>query len=423
MSPSTRIVLRGLRLRLTTLFALVAALGLALFVAVLVSADGRFETDRLDAQLTGQASRAAALVYVDAAGQPQVDAIRDDSITETAAALIVFRTEKEASTTVLFSSGSVSPGALRGLAQVATRDAAERGSLGRVPFEGGEGQAAAMPWFDGEQVAGAAVVVAPAAGPRAGLVVPAVAGGVLLLMLLTGAGWVLAGRSLRPAEESLAGRERFLSTAAHELRGPLTGMRTGAESAARAASRGEPVQPSLARLVSLADSTGQVVTNLLLATRIDHAEVPVRREPVRLDQVAAELEYRYPGLVVDINEPVEVRGDEPLLRHLMTNLIDNAHHHARAERGDVGGPAVTLTVQSRQHGVVVRVADDGPGFPADLDVWVEYVSGAEGGTGLGLALVLWIAGQHDASVAVTNRDEGGAVVEVTFPLVTSVTPV
>lgn len=72
---------------------------------------------------------------------------------------------------------------------------------------------------------------------------------------------------------------------------------------------------------------------------------------------------------------------------------------------------------------MLQVADDGPGFTDYLDARVEYVSGAGGGTGLGLPLVLWIAGRHDAAVTLTNREEGGAVVEVSFPLTSPQTTV
>lgn len=116
-------------------------------------------------------------------------------------------------------------------------------------------------------------------------------------------------------------------------------------------------------------------------------------------------------------------GDEPLLRHLITNLVDNANRHARENTGSGSDPVVTLSVLREQDRVVLQVADDGPGFTDDLDVRVEYVSGAGGGTGLGLPLVLWIAGRHDAVVTLRNREEGGAVVAVSFPFASPQTTV
>lgn len=413
MNPPTRVVLRRLRRRLTAVFAFVSAVGLTVFVTVLVVADAHFETEQLDTQLRGQASRAAALVYLDDAGRPQVDGIRDDSVAATTPALVVYSASPGAAPVVLFQVGATPPGSLFEMVRHGLRDSAEQGTVARVPFEGGAGQAVAMPWFNGEQVAGVAVAVAPAARPRVTLVVPAVGGGVLLLLALTTTGWVLAGRSLRPAEAALADRERFLATAAHELRGPLTRLRVGAESASRAAGRGEEVQPVLGRLTALADSAGQVVANLLLATRIDHAEVPLLTQPVALARMGAELEHTYPSLVVDVTEAVTVAGDEPLLRHLVVNLVDNALRHGRGHDGSA--PLVTLSVSTERGCPLIRDGDDGPGFPTDRDVRVAYVSGPRGGTGLGLPLVLWIAGRHGATVQLGNGPGGGACVEVVFP--------
>ena len=138
-----------------------------------------------------------------------------------------------------------------------------------------------------------------------------------------------------------------------------------------------------------------------------------RAEPVRLDQLAGELEHGVDGLVVDVREPMVVTGDAGLLRHAMTNLVDNAVRHGR-----VGAtpPAVLLRLYRRGGLPVVEVSDDGPGFPADTDVLARYVSGPTGGTGLGLPLVVWIAERHGASVRLGAPAYGtGGVVEIAFP--------
>jgi len=409
----TEAVLSKLRWRLTAVLGLVAGVAITGLILVLVLISAAAERRQLDITLRGQASRAAALIFVDDKGRLDLSGVRDDAVvTDT---VVVFALESKRLRPVL-TSPAVTSSDLTELAQRELSDQNDRGNFSWVPLGGERARAAAMPWYDEDRIGGAAIVIRrPSALDQGPVFVPAVVGGVGVLFLLLVTGWVLVGRSLGPAAAALADRERFLSNAAHELRAPLARLRAGAEAARRTTAPGDPSRRALRRLLTVADSAGQVVANLLLASRIDHAQSPVRREMVRLDELVVDLEHSVEDLVVDIREPVTVLGDPGLLRHAVANLVDNSIRHGR-----VGEDAPTVLVRVFRHesSAIVEVRDDGPGFPPDIDVLARYVTGPRGGTGLGLPLVLWIAEQHDATVGLENgsAEAPGALVRIVLPL-------
>lgn len=413
--PGGLAVLRRLQRRLSLGFVAVACLALVVFVVVLERLDDGYAGERQRAALQAQASRAAALVYLDGKGVPRTDGVRNDVVATGPGALAVFAgRDGGAAMRQLLVTGGAEPARVEDLARAALQDAAEKGTTAQLATPSGPVRAVAMPWFDRRGVAGAVVATAPVgAQPRSELLAPAIGAGGALLVLLTLTGLWLIRRSVRPALAALEDRERFLATAAHELRAPLARLRAGAESARRSVDRSAPAARTLDRLVSVADSAGHVVANLLLATRIEHAPLPVQQAPVRLDVLAGELETAF-GCLVDVSEPVTVTGDAALLRHAMVNLVENGIRHGSV--GDVA-PNVLVRVGQEDGVAVLQVVDDGPGFPPGVDVLARYVIGSTGGTGLGLPLVQWIVQQHGATLHLANRDGGhyGAVVTVTFP--------
>ncbi|PIE26187.1 MAG: hypothetical protein CSA58_10790, partial [Micrococcales bacterium] len=223
-------VVAALRRRLLTTTVLVVALGVGTASALLVLRDAQLTQARADSALLGAASRAAALVYVDAHGNPQADGVAGDAVTGTGRRVVVTANAVPGDGTpggppqILFdSTGSTTADpALAAIVAAAEADAAEAGTIRDVTGADGAHRAAALPWFDGDDVAGTAVVVesrpARFGGP---LLWPIVVTGLGLTVLFVGAGWVLAHRALAPAASAAAHRERFLATAAHELRAPL----------------------------------------------------------------------------------------------------------------------------------------------------------------------------------------------------------
>jgi PAS domain S-box-containing protein len=112
------------------------------------------------------------------------------------------------------------------------------------------------------------------------------------------------------------------------------------------------------------------------------------------------------------DSPCTVLADHLELEQLFLNLLMNAHE-VTAPEGMVRVEAATTADR-----VIVAVVDTGPGVPPELleRVFDPFFSTKERGTGLGLAICASIAQTHGARITVTNREAGGAVFTVDFPL-------
>ena len=236
-------------------------------------------------------------------------------------------------------------------------------------------------------------------------------------------------RMLDHVEASLAARHRseqqvrqFVADASHELRTPLATIAGYAELARRHPDDQQAMRTALAKVEAESDRMTALVEDLLLLARLD-AGRPLAREPVDLSRMLVEAvsdaRVVAPGhrWRLDLPEaPVEVTGDPARLRQAVTNLLANAGRHTPE--------GTTVTVTARPGRLVV--ADDGPGFPADLlrptpaVAFERFARGdgartrGAGGTGLGLALVSAIVTAHGGTVSLSSRP-GDTRVEVTLP--------
>jgi signal transduction histidine kinase len=256
-----------------------------------------------------------------------------------------------------------------------------------------------------------------------------VVGGAVVVLVAIGFGAIYARRALVPIRESLVSqrlalrRQReFAADASHELRTPLTVIRSSLEHLQR--HRSEPVQAvgeALDDIGAEVDHLTALVDDLLLLARSDSGAISLEHRAVDLGDVAADAasslvkpaEAKSVRVIVD-PAPIVVEGDPARLRQLVTILVDNAIRHSPS--GGKVRVAVSLAGTSAQ----LDVEDDGRGVnPDDMPHIFERfwrASGApSGGTGLGLAIAKWIVDRHEGTIAVRNREEGGAAFRVTLP--------
>lgn len=216
-------------------------------------------------------------------------------------------------------------------------------------------------------------------------------------------------------ERSAAARRRFVADASHELRSPVTRLRTQLEVAGAADDWADLAASLHEDVVEL----GELVDALLLLTRADDRSRVRWRTTLDLDDVVrAEVDRttRPPGVVIDVSgvSAARVSGDRQSLARVVRNLLDNAVRHA------VGRVEVTLA-QADQ--VVLTVADDGAGIPPDQAEAVferftrldDARSRDAGGVGLGLAIVRAVVATHGGTVAVEPGRGPGAHVRVNLP--------
>jgi signal transduction histidine kinase len=219
-------------------------------------------------------------------------------------------------------------------------------------------------------------------------------------------------------------QRRFVADVSHELRTPLTRLRTAIEVNLREPSS-DPAE-TLQMVLGDVDDMQRLIDDLLFLARSDTRRAAPRREPTDLD-VLVETEVRAARaalsaepsdeVVIDMTgvSGAVVEGDASQLARLIRNLLSNAARHAAT--------AVRVSLRETSDGVVLVVADDGPGVaPADRErvfdrfVRLDEARGKpDGGSGLGLAIVRDVANAHGATVVLGESSSGGASVTVSFP--------
>jgi two-component system, OmpR family, sensor kinase len=222
-------------------------------------------------------------------------------------------------------------------------------------------------------------------------------------------------------EGALEHERAFLDDASHDLRTPISIVRSELELARMQTEEGSELARALDSSLEEVGRLDRLAVNLLVLARFRSAGPPPP-EPVELGAVsrrAAETVARSrdgDAVPVRVNGSAEVRGDEDAITRAVLNLVDNAARHAD-ERVDV-------EVSSDGDRAVVAVRDDGPGFPPELlgQAVGRFVRGTNGGrgtesgAGLGLAIVDAIATAHGGALEIANRVEGGANVQLRLPL-------
>lgn len=229
-----------------------------------------------------------------------------------------------------------------------------------------------------------------------------------------------ANESLERLEASVTRQRRFVSDASHELRSPITGMRTKLEVEL---SDPEPDARARERLLSglLSDTERleNIVFDLLELARVE-TSAPAERKSVDLTELVA-TEFsdhrRYPELRTHISDPVYVEANRLRIVRVLTNLVTNAERHAKDR--------IDLYVGREGDSAVVEVHDDGSGVPAkDRErVFERFARLAEskerdpGGSGLGLPISREIVQVHGGTLTAGHSDLlGGALFTVQLPL-------
>lgn len=409
--------LRHLRWSLTTAVTAIAALGVGFLALVAILIDAQLRQGETNAHRQGMASRLAAIVYPDDdTGEWMTEGVADDAANSAADAVIVVNADGR----VLYQRGTIN--GYSSLLGQAVADDEEVGVQGTVLLDGVQIAAAAAPYWDFETIEGAVIVALDSdhspEHQRLRLLVWITA---VLVTALTGfAAWFIAGRFVKPVEAALRREERFLATAAHDIRTPLSRIRALAESAQQS-SRMAMVDDStsqlsddLRRLVSSAAHASDVVNDLLLAGRIDANQLNLRHESIRLDLLVAEFERTVPTLAVEMDEPVTVKGDQILLRHAIGNIISNAEQHGLVESM---APLIEASVHCHDSMAIVRIFDNGPGLRGvDTSGIFDRHANQNSGSGLGLWIARSVMEEHNGTIEARERvDRSGAEFVICLP--------
>lgn len=211
--------------------------------------------------------------------------------------------------------------------------------------------------------------------------------------------------------------KEFIAQVAHELRTPITLVRTGCEVLATIPDLSERHRQRLARMMSALDHMAESVGSFMILARDGHLGPP---DTVSLLEVCGDLralhagEARDRGIDIRVEVPVEaaVQAHRDALLTVIGNLLRNAIRHA------AGAGQVVLSYSNG----TLRVADQGPGISLDerariFQPFYRARRAAEGdshGLGLGLAIVKRICDFYEWRIEVTDRPGGGTEFRIHF---------
>ncbi|HEY4129228.1 MAG TPA: HAMP domain-containing sensor histidine kinase, partial [Gemmatimonadaceae bacterium] len=171
----------------------------------------------------------------------------------------------------------------------------------------------------------------------------------IAVVLVAAGGWIVTRQSTVPIEQSIEHMRRFMADAAHELRTPITVVRSRAEVALQRSRSAEDYAAALRGIDGEAQRLGHIVEDLLMLARADAGERPIEHQRTYLDDVALDAAEAARAIAhrksirveVDSFEEAPVIGDAVLLRQLVLILFDNAIKYTPS------GGTVHLSIHTR----------------------------------------------------------------------------
>jgi two-component system OmpR family sensor kinase len=249
------------------------------------------------------------------------------------------------------------------------------------------------------------------------------------LILVSGAGWWLAGLAMRPIYQSYQKIQQFTADAAHELRTPLAATKATIESVLEAETLSEAeARKTFCAVERQNNRLAQLVQDLLLLSRMDRREIVPQQQPCCLQTLVYDVVDEFEGLAiaselqlsleVQVQQSLFVWGDEEQLYRLVANLVTNAVKYTPK-----AGKITLLLRQADDHHAVIQVKDTGIGIPvtehAQIFERFHRVNSDRaritGGSGLGLAIAVEIARAHHGTIQVQSQLGHGSTFTIQLP--------
>ena len=235
---------------------------------------------------------------------------------------------------------------------------------------------------------------------------------------------------LERVDRAFVQQRQFMADASHELRTPVAVVQNESSVALERADRpASEYQDSLQVIRSASRRMARIVDDLFLLARADTGDLPVRAEPLYLNDLVKECvreartlaSARDVRLNVDAAADAPFEGDEMLLRRLALNLIENAIKYTPS------GGRIDVRLCVSQGRYRLDVEDTGAGVAAELRprIFDRFVRGDaarshavddfSSGAGLGLPIARWIAQAHGGGVELERSSEAGSLFVLTLP--------
>lgn len=233
-------------------------------------------------------------------------------------------------------------------------------------------------------------------------------------------------QELNRRAERLEAVAELSASLAHEIKNPLASIRSSVEQLSRAAHADEDDQFLAQLIVRESDRLSRLLTEFLDFSRVQLSESH-RVDLKAVVQAAVAVVREHPDCPPDAEVTVAgscdpIIGDEDLLHRVVMNLVLNALQASQ------GLAAVTVTLRdveaaevpggsSRGACILLQVSDTGPGIPVELRerLFDPFVTGREGGTGLGLSVVQRAVAAHRGLVFVDTKTDEGTTFSIYLP--------
>lgn len=209
---------------------------------------------------------------------------------------------------------------------------------------------------------------------------------------------------------------------AHEIRNPLTGIRTTIQFVQTKLPKDSPLAEDLGDAIKELDRIEQFTTDLLQFSRPKISELKQTNVNEVIEKVLAHVAPRCAEMDIQAKwEPATELPEIPLdfdaVRQALLNIVLNA-----LDAMPDGG-ALRVSSSSRRYrtrrAVEVAIADTGTGIPAEIMEKIYdpfFTTRGSGGTGLGLSISLQIVKEHGGRIYVRNRRQGGVIFRLSFPV-------
>jgi signal transduction histidine kinase len=209
-------------------------------------------------------------------------------------------------------------------------------------------------------------------------------------------------------------KDRFLAITSHEIRGPLTAIIAGMETVRKRGDRLTSEQrDQLFEMMSMqGDQLARLVDDLLVTSQIQSATLRLEKEWARTDAIVeqalqAAAPKRRSHMLEVFTEPCEIRIDASRLSQIVRNLVENAYKYTPEKT------RVAVTAKADAGGLLLVVADEGPGIPEEkrevlFDAFsrIEETAAGQEGVGLGLYLVSQLVSAMDGEIDLSSSSKG-----------------
>lgn len=218
-------------------------------------------------------------------------------------------------------------------------------------------------------------------------------------------------------------RAALFSSVSHDLRTPLATIKAGVTSLMEPGSHFDAAGRNalLSSMLEETDRLNRLVGNILSLAKARAGGLALHRELVPIEDIVESVLRRLEPRVGPAQIVTRIRDDVPAiwvdalqLDQAITNVVENALRFAPP------GTSVTVTVVPWHGGIEIRIADRGPGIPAEdrehvFEAFVRRGDRSPGGSGLGLAIARAVVVAHGGRITVQETPGGGCTVVLELP--------